>query len=125
MSILFKFLQDQGGNTGSFMPYTPQNYTATLAASTNTTLTIPGEVVRSATGQKGDYAALITVSDAVDVWVALNVTAAVPAGASFAASTSMLVNANNSRIFIVSAGDVLNFITATATKNVCVSLYTL
>jgi len=125
MATLFKFLQDQGGNTGSFMPYTAQNYTATLAISTDTTLTIPGEVVRSATGQKGDYAALITVSDAVDVWVALNVAAAVPAGASFAASASMLVNANNSRIFIVSVGDVLHFITATATKNVCVSLYTL
>jgi hypothetical protein len=55
-------------------------YSATLAATTDTTLTIPGSAPR--------FKALIKVTG--DVWVAVNNTAAVPAGATFATANSEL-----------------------------------
>jgi hypothetical protein len=89
-------------------------YSAALAATTDTTLTIPGNASR--------YKVLIKV-DANVVWVSLNATAAVPAGMSFAATTSELVSDNKALCREVKAGDVLHFYTATATTNVSVVLY--
>lgn len=89
-------------------------YSAALAATTDTTLTIPGNAPR--------YKAIIKV-DSNLVWVALNATAAVPAGMSFAATTSELVSDNKTLCREVRSGDVLHFYTATATTNVSVVLY--
>lgn len=91
-------------------------YSASLAATTDTTLTIPGAAQR--------YKAVIKV-DANLVWVALNATAAVPAGTSFASTTSELISDNDTLCREVKAGDVLHFFTATATTNVSVVLYSL
>ena len=93
---------------------TDLKYSAALAATTDTTLTIPGKAPR--------YKAVIKV-DANLVWVALNATAAVPAGTSFALTTSELISDNNTLCREVKAGDVLHFYTATATTNVSVVLY--
>lgn len=90
-------------------------YSAALAATTDTTLTIPGNAPT--------YKAVIKV-DSNLVWVALNATAAVPAGTSFASTTSELVSDNRALCREVKAGDVLHFYTATATTNVSVVLYT-
>ncbi len=89
-------------------------YSAALAATTDTTLTIPGNAKR--------YKAVIKVNANL-VWVALNATAAVPAGTSFAATTSELISDNNPLCREVVAGDVLHFFTATATTAVSVVLY--
>lgn len=93
---------------------TDLKYSAALAATTDTTLTIPGKAPR--------YKAVIKV-DANLVWVALNATAAVPAGTSFALTTSELISDNNTLCREVKAGDVLHFYTATAATNVSVVLY--
>ncbi len=92
-------------------------YSANLAASTDTTLTIPGNAPR--------YKALIKVEQNGLVWVANNETAAVPVGATFAAVSSELVNDAKSLCREVKAGDVLHFITATANTEVSVVLYAL
>ena len=89
-------------------------YSVALAASTDTTLTIPGNAP--------SYKALIKVPYNAVVWVALNATAAVPAGDTLAAVTSELV-AVNPLCREVKAGDVLHFISATATTEVSVVLY--
>jgi len=92
-------------------------YSASLAATTDTALTIPGNA--------GRYKAIIKVENNGLVWVALNATAAVPAGAGFAATTSELITDAKSLCREVKAGDVLHFITATAGTDVSVVLYAL
>lgn len=89
-------------------------YNATLAATTDTTLTIPASAQR--------YKAVIKVNANV-VWVALNATAAVPAGGTFAATTSEMISDNNALCREVKAGDVLHFFTSTASTAVSVVLY--
>jgi hypothetical protein len=89
------------------------SFSASLAATTDTTLTIPGSAPR--------FKALIKVDG--EVWVAVNQTAAVPAGATFASTTSELVNAYYHLCRDVKQGDVLHFYTATASTNVSVVLY--
>src|SRR5271154_4348287 len=73
-------------------------YSVALAASTDTTLTIPGTAP--------SYKALIKVPYNAVVWVALNATAAVPVGDTLAVVTSELV-AVNPLCREVKAGDVL------------------
>jgi hypothetical protein len=89
-------------------------YNVSLAATTDTTLTIPGTAPY--------YKALIKISYNGVVWVALNATAAVPAGTSFASTTSELLNEQN-LCREVKAGDVLHFYTATVNTVVSVALY--
>lgn len=90
-------------------------YTASLAANTDTTLTIPGKAPR--------YKMVVKVENNGLVWMALNATAAVPAGGTFAASTSELINDAKSICREVVEGDVIHFITATAGTDVSVVLY--
>lgn len=90
-------------------------YSSTLAISTDTSLTIPGNAQV--------YKAVIKVKTNGAVWVALNATAAVPAGASFAATTSELITDAKSLCREVRAGDVLHFISAAANIDVSVVLY--
>lgn len=92
-------------------------FSANLAASTDTTVTIPGDAPR--------YKAVMKVEQNGLVWVANNETAAVPAGATFAATNSELINDAKSLCREVKAGDVLHFITATANTEVSVVLYAL
>lgn len=95
------------------LQFTDSKYNATLAATTDTTLTVPGTFPA--------YKAVIKVKNIT--WVALNATAAVPAGATFAATTSEMVSPNLPMCREVKAGDVLHFYTATATTDVSVVLY--
>lgn len=90
-------------------------FSASLAATTDTTLTIPGTAPR--------YKAVIKVENNGLVWVALNATAAVPAGSTFAATTSELITDAKSLCREVKSGDVLHFFTATAATDVSVVLY--
>lgn len=92
-------------------------YSASLAASTDTSLTIPGDAP--------SYKAVIKVGTNGIVWVAINGVAAVPAGASFGASKSELITDAKSICREVKGGDVLHFITTVASTPVSVALYSL
>lgn len=92
-------------------------YSANLDAKTDTTLTVPSD------GQR--YKAVMKVENNGLVWVALNGTAAVPAGASFAKTTSELITDAKSLCREVKAGDVLHFYTATNNTDVSVVFYAL
>ena len=97
------------------LQFTDLKYNASLAITTDTTLTIPGKAPR--------YKAVIKVENNGLVWVALNATAAVPVGTTFAATSSELINDAKSLCREVKAGDVLHFITTTAGTDVSVVLY--
>lgn len=88
-------------------------YSCTLGATTDTTLTVPGTAPR--------FKALMKVKSGAEVWVALNQTAAVPAGNTFAATTSEMINLTVCRE--VKAGDVLHFYTATASTDISVTFF--
>lgn len=91
-------------------------YSAAVGATTDTTLTIPGTAPR--------YKALMKVEADAIIWVALNDTAAVPAGATFAATTSELIDHTKGLCREVNSGDVLHFY-STAGGDVSVVLYAL
>jgi len=88
-------------------------YSATLAASTPESLTVPTT--------NRNWIAVMTIEGGSDVWVANNHTAAVPAGGTFAATNSELIPLTKSMSVI--GGDVLSFITSTTTADVSVVLY--
>jgi heme/copper-type cytochrome/quinol oxidase subunit 2 len=94
-------------------------YSANLAATTDTSLTVPGVAPR--------YKALIkianTASDQAVCWIALNETAAAPAGAGFAATTSELVTENVPICREVKAGDVIHAFAPNANTTIGIVLY--
>lgn len=90
-------------------------YSASLGANTDTTLTIPGNAQR--------YKMIVKVEPSSLVWMALNATAAVPAGGTFAATTSELVMSTEKVCREVVAADVIHFFTTTAGTDVSVILY--
>lgn len=90
-------------------------YSATLAASTDTTLTVPKSAPR--------YKAVIKAELSAVVYVANGAVAAVPAGATFAAVSSEMIPVNGVLCREVKAGDVLHFITAGTDIDVSVVFY--
>ncbi len=94
-------------------------FSATLAATTDTAWTVPANA--------GRYKALIKANGLV--WVALQplgtpaVVAGVPAGASFASTTSELVDDANRICRDVRAGDILHFFAPAASTEVSIMLY--
>lgn len=101
-------------------PYCQNIFTATLAANTEQTLTVPGisaigNINATTTPQ---WLAVFTYQPALKVYVAINGTAAVPAGGTFAASTSSLLPTAR----ILNTGDVIHVI-APAITDVSIELY--
>lgn len=108
------------GLNGFGINFSDTIYTATLTAATDTSIAVPKTAAMgtpcAATNNK--FLAVFSYSSGSNVYVALNGTAAVPAGASFAASTSEL----NPTAKIVQAGDVIHMISA-ATPSISVAFY--
>lgn len=81
-------------------------FNATLAAATDTSLTVPVVsgmgAINSQTQPK--MLALFSYQSGADVWVALNTAASAPAGAAFADASSVL----NPKYKVVQAGDVIH-----------------
>lgn len=104
-----------------------QVYTATLTINTDTTVTVPGGATMGAPPAyvNNKYMAVIRTTANSSVWMAKNATAAVPAGATFAASTSELINGTYAIAKYVQAGDVLHFFCASANVSVSVAFYSL
>lgn len=120
MTTVFNINTAVNGALGFGLPFCDTIYTATLAASTEKTITVPG-AGSDTSRQINKYIAVFSYEDAKNVYVALNATAAVPAGSSFAASTSEL----NPPAKYVKAGDVLHLITADTDVDVSVAIYQL
>lgn len=126
MTTMYKLQKDVAGYNGFGLPVSDQKWTASLAATTDTTLTIPTNAVMGAPlNSKQRFLAIITVEPAGSVWFALNATAAVPAGATLAASTSELIVGGEYFAREVKGTDVLHFFTATAATDISVVLYAL
>jgi hypothetical protein len=107
------------GINGFGLPFCDTIYTATLAANTVQTITVPGTAAMGAVGYTTDkYVAIFSYTAAI--WVAVNATAAIPAGGTFALSTSEL----NPNAKYVRAGDVISIISVPG-ASVSVSIYSI
>lgn len=128
MTLQFRTQQEVKGINDFGQQYSDQIYNATLTAGTNTTLTVPGGglmgAITSFGGSANNNKVMAVIRTTGDVWVAVNKTAAVPAGASFAKDTSELVTNVCDKAYLVNVGDVLNFISkAATTPSVSVAFY--
>jgi len=110
---LLRDIQGYPATSLNLRPFGPVSASATLAASTVETYTVPSSYE--------NWALFISCSPTVNVWVSVNATAAVPAGGTFASSTSV----RNPPGLLVKAGDVISIITATATTDVGLELFPL
>ena len=128
MVVKYNQERDINGYNGFALPPSDLNFNATLAATTDTTLTIP-----NSTGMGGHgvyytavWVAIITVAPTTGaVWMAVNATAAVPVGTSFASTSSILLSPNCCNGFRLNGGDVLHFFSTPATNSVSVRLYSM
>lgn len=99
-------------------------YSSTLGAGTEATVTVPGISAMgaaNATKTNTKFLAVFSYHAARNVWVALNATAAVPAGATLAANVSEL----NPPAKVVTSGDVIHVICATANTDIGIAFYPL
>jgi hypothetical protein len=120
--------RDINGYNGFGLPPSDLNYSATLAATTDTTITVPDTMGMGANGiySQSVWLAIITVSPSSGaVWVAVNAVAAIPVGTTFATSSSFLLVANGYNAIQVNGGDVLHFFSTPATNSVSVRFYSI
>lgn len=109
------------GVNGFGLPVSNTIYSATLAANTEQLLTVPSGAAMGAPSAN-QYNKFIAVIESVSpVFLAVNQTVAVPAGAAFAATTSTLASFSSG--YYTKSGDVLHFISPSATNHITVSFY--
>lgn len=119
----FALIRDINGYNGFGLQFSSIKYSATLAQNTDTSLTVPtgasmGGVTSNTIPQ---WLAIFSYEPSTATWIALNQTAASPAGASFASTTSEL----NPVARVVQAGDVLHFFSTGTATDVGVVFYSL
>lgn len=108
MTTPFSLTRDINGYNGFGLAFSDTKLSATIAQSTDTTLTIGGNAAMgAAAAQVNKYIVIFSYEPGATVWVAPNATAAIPAGASFASTASEL----NPSARTVEVGDVLHFFT--------------
>jgi hypothetical protein len=119
----FLLVRDINGYNGFGLPFSNKIFSATLAQNTDKTVVVPLDGPQGATSATytNRYIAIFEYEVGANVYVALNHTAADPAGSSFAATTSEL----NPAARQVSAGDTLHFLTPDTSANVTVVFYAL
>lgn len=126
MTTQYKLQKDVAGYNGFGLPFCDLKYSASLAITTDTTLTVP---INAAMGQAlnsiSRWLAVIQVEANLSVWFALNATAAVPAGSTFAATTSDLIIGTEYYGVEVKAGDVMHFFAPVAGTDIMVKFYAL
>lgn len=130
MTRQFRTDKEVKGTTDFGQQYSDQIYSATLTAATNTMLPVPGGgamgALSSFGGANNNNKVRAVIRTTGDVWVAVNQTADVPAGASFAKDTSELVTNALEKSYDVVVGDQLNFFSKTGTTpSVSVAFYAL
>jgi len=111
------------GVNGFGTQFPVHKYSATLAASTDTTLAVPDSSAIGAINatKTPRFLAVFSYHSGRNVWVSINATAAVPAGGTFAAVSSEL----NPSAKVVKATDTIHAICATAATDVGVTFYAL
>lgn len=126
MTTQYKLQKDVAGYNGFGLQFCDQKYSASLAATTDTTLTVP---LNGAMGQAlntvNKWLAVIQVEANASVWFALNAVAAVPAGATLALTTSDLIIGSQYYGVEVKAGDVMHFLAPVASTDILVKFYAL
>ena len=97
-------------------------FTITLAGATVKTLTVPSSSAMGSinSSNTNTFLAIFSYQPAVQFWVAINGTAAVPAGGDFASSTSELLPS----ALVLNGGDVIQVISA-AGGSMSVSFYSI
>jgi len=115
--------RDVNGYNGFGLKPSDTNISATLTASTDTTFTVPGsDAIGGCNYQiKSRWLAIFSFDVGSSVWVAINHTAAIPVGASFAATNSFL----NPAGVEVQEGDVIHCYTTQTGVDVSIRLYSL
>lgn len=123
VSTPFSMTRDVNGYNGFGVQFALDNYSANLAATTDTTLACPlTTTLGGASSQTANkFLAIFSYQPGATVWVANNVTAGAPAGNTFAATASTL----NPSARQVQAGDVLHFYTSDTNAVVGVAFYAL
>ncbi len=125
-STQYKLQKDVAGYNGFGLQVSNQKFSASLAITTDTTLTVPSSgSLGAALDTVNKFLALIQVEANLSVWMAVNATAAVPAGSTFAATTSELIIGSEYFAREVKAGDVLHFFAPTAGTDISVVFYAL
>jgi hypothetical protein len=126
MTTQYKLQKDVAGYNGFGLPPCDQKFSASLAITTDTTLTVPSSGAMGAPlNQVNRFLAVIQVEANLSVWCAVNATAAVPAGSTFAATTSDLIIGGEYYAIEVKAADVLHFLAPTAGTDIMVKFYAL
>lgn len=126
MTTQYKLQKDVAGYNGFGLQFSDQKYSASLAITTDTTLTVPSSSAMGAPlNSVNKFLAVIQVEANLSVWCALNTTAAVPAGSTFAATNSDLIIGGEYYAREVKAADVLHFLAPTAGTDICVMFYAL
>jgi hypothetical protein len=105
----FSMSRDINGFNGFGLVFSDTKYSATIAQSTDTTITIGGTSAMGGMANNGGhrYLMVFNFEPGSQVWVANNATAAVPAGATFASTSSEM----NPSAREVREGDVIHFFT--------------
>lgn len=126
MTTQYKLQKDVAGYNGFGLPPCDQKFSASLAITTDTTLTVPlSGSMGAPLNTVNRFLAVIQVEANLSVWLAINATAAVPAGTSFAATTSDLIIGGQYYAIEVKAGDVMHFLAPTAGTDILVKFYAL
>ena len=99
-------------------------YSITIGASSDTALAVPltSDLGGTNTASVNYLIARIRHTPNNNVWFAVNGTAAAPAGSSFAATTSELLD-NNVCEYLVKSGDTLHFYTTASSVVISVAFY--
>lgn len=126
MTTQYKLQKDVAGYNGFGLPPSDLKFSASLAITTDTSLTVPlSGAIGAPLNQINKWLAIVQVEANLSVWLALNATAAVPAGSTFAATTSDLIIGGEYYAVEVKAGDVMHFLAPTAGTDILVKFYAL
>lgn len=123
MPTNFSMTRDVNGYNGFGLPFSIQKYSANLPQDIDTTVAVPLQNPMGSTSStySNKYIAIFEYEPGASVFVANNQTAQVPAGSSFALTTSDM----NPAARYVSAGDTLHFYTHDTNAYVTVLFYAL
>lgn len=126
MTTQYKLQKDVAGYNGFGLQFSDLKYSASLAITTDTTLTVPLKgSMGAALDTVNKWIAIIKVEANLSVWIALNATAAVPAGSTFALTTSDLIIGGQDYGVECKAGDVMHFLAPVAGTDIVVNFYAL
>jgi hypothetical protein len=126
MTTQYKLQKDVAGYNGFGLQFSDLKYSASLSASTDTTVTVPSSgSIGAPLNQVNKFLAIIQVESDLSVWLAINATAAVPVGSTFALTTSDLIIGGEYYAVEVKAADVMHFFAPTAGTDILVKFYAL